>query len=190
MNLLYEDPTGIRIFTVDNVLTEEECKELVAFTENEGFKSAPVTTRRGFVHKPELRNNARVMIDTPDRAKWLFEKIEEYLPKEIWNSKLLGLNERFRFYKYVPGEYFKWHYDGAFERSPIEQSQLTVLVYLNGDCEGGETQFADDLPGVAPAPGRMLVFSHPIRHQGSEVTSGVKYVLRTDVMYRDILPGE
>lgn len=190
MHLLYEDPTGIRIFTVDNVLTPEECKELIQITEGDGYKSAPITTRKGFVHKPEVRNNTRVIDDNPERAEWLFEKIKQYLPEQIWNHKLVGLNERFRFYKYVPGEYFKWHFDGAYERSPIEKSFLTVLIYLNGDCKGGETQFADDIRGVEPETGKMLIFSHPIRHQGCEVESGVKYVLRTDVMYREILPGE
>jgi hypothetical protein len=29
-----------------------------------------------------------------------------------------------------------------------------------------------------------LVFEHPVRHQGAPVTAGRKYVLRTDVMYR------
>ena len=187
---LYEDLIGIRIFTVDNVLSKDECKQLIEFIEEEGPKSAPITTRKGFIHKPEVRNNTRVIIDDQDRANKLFGKIKDFLPEKIWDWKLIGLNERFRFYKYVPGQYFKWHFDGAFERSPIVASQLTVLIYLNGDCEGGETQFADDIQGVIPEAGKMLVFSHPIRHQGCEVLSGVKYVLRTDVMYQKILPGE
>lgn len=190
MRTLYEDPTGIRIFTVDNVLSEAECRELIDLTENDGYKSAPITTRRGFVHKPEVRNNTRVIDDNPERAEWLFGKIKQHLPEKIWNWKLIGLNERFRFYKYVPGEYFKWHFDGSYDRSPIEKSHLTVLIYLNGDCEGGETAFDDEIRGVVPEPGKMLVFSHPIRHQGCEVRSGVKYVMRTDVMYRETQPGE
>lgn len=31
-----------------------------------------------------------------------------------------------------------------------------------------------------------VVFQHPIIHEGAEVLSGVKYVARTDLMYRDI----
>ncbi|MDF3030995.1 MAG: putative iron-regulated protein [Moraxellaceae bacterium] len=37
---------------------------------------------------------------------------------------------------------------------------------------------------VRPAAGMVLVFPHSIMHQGTPVTSGVKYVLRTDVTYR------
>jgi hypothetical protein len=29
-----------------------------------------------------------------------------------------------------------------------------------------------------------LLFQHQLLHEGSEVTSGVKYVVRSDVMYR------
>ena len=185
MHLLYEDPTGIKIFTVDDVLTKEECTELIKITESEGYKSATITTSKGFVHRPEVRNNGRVIDDDPERAKTLFEKIKQYLPEKIWGRKLIGVNERFRFYKYEPGQYFKWHFDGAFERNPFEASQLTIIIYLNGDCTGGQTQFADGIEGVKPKAGRMLVFNHPIEHQGCAVTSGVKYVMRTDAMYRD-----
>ena len=50
--------------------------------------------------------------------------------------------------------------------------------------EGGETNFLDLGESVAPAPGRALLFQHPILHEGSEVTSGIKYAIRSDIMYR------
>ena len=71
-------------------------------------------------------------------------------------------------------------------RSPLEQSLLTLMVYLCDDFTGGSTDFdtrRDDLR-IAPRTGMALVFEHPIRHQGAPVTRGRKYVLRTDVMYR------
>ena len=99
---------------------------------------------------------------------------------------IVGLNERFRYYKYLTGQYFKWHRDGPFRRSPTEQSHLTVLIYLNDDCQGGETEFEGlEEDKIKPEPGRMLVFTHPLVHQGNPVLWGVKYVLRTDVMYRN-----
>ena len=57
------------------------------------------------------------------------------------------------------------------------------MVYLNGDFEGGATDF-DMLGSAVPAQGLVLVFDHGLRHQGAPVGSGRKYVLRTDVMYR------
>jgi len=68
------------------------------------------------------------------------------------------------------------------------------MVYLNDDFEGGRTEFNlrrhggvlndDPLLVVTPRTGTLLVFTHPILHQGAEVTKGRKYVLRSDVMFR------
>ena len=49
----------------------------------------------------------------------------------------VGANERFRCYRYKPGQKFAAHYDGAFERDETERSLLTFMVYLNDDFEGG-----------------------------------------------------
>ena len=38
--------------------------------------------------------------------------------------------------------------------------------------------------GIEPAAGKILMFQHPIIHEGSLVTAGIKYVARTDLMYR------
>jgi len=37
---------------------------------------------------------------------------------------------------------------------------------------------------IQPETGMGLLFQHPIIHEGSIVTSGVKYVARSDLMYR------
>jgi hypothetical protein len=47
--------------------------------------------------------------------------------------------------------------------------------------EGGATQFRWET--VQPQAGMALVFPHRLSHQGTTVTRGTKYVLRTDVMY-------
>lgn len=40
-----------------------------------------------------------------------------------------------------------------------------------------------------PKAGMALVFPHLMMHQGSTIKSGTKYVLRTDVMYRNMAVG-
>jgi hypothetical protein len=47
----------------------------------------------------------------------------------------------FRVYKYLPGQQFKMHRDGSYERNENEKSFYTFLIYLNDDFEGGETEF-------------------------------------------------
>jgi prolyl 4-hydroxylase len=171
------------VVTVSELLSKAESKEWIAFAEEIGFSDAPITTAFGFVHAPEVRNNTRVMVDDVKRAAALWERVREHVPavRDGWNA--VGLNERFRFYRYEPGQYFKWHYDGAFERSPKERSFLTLMIYLNEGMVGGATEF-DELGRVEPETGKALLFQHAIRHQGAPVEKGKKYVLRTDVMYR------
>lgn len=55
---------------------------------------------------------------------------------------------------------------------------------------GGETRFVSDPrsgadPVLVPRLGDVLVFTHPVLHEGCAVTCGRKYCVRTDVMYVD-----
>src|SRR6185436_6714053 len=103
----------------------------------------------------------------------------------------IGLNERIRYYRYEPHQYFAWHYDGCFSRSDIEESKLTLMIYLNDDFEGGETKFnvkyVYDEIVIKPEKGMALLFIHNLFHEGSAVKSGIKYVLRSDVMYKRMI---
>jgi predicted 2-oxoglutarate/Fe(II)-dependent dioxygenase YbiX len=98
--------------------------------------------------------------------------------------KPVGANERFRCYRYDVDQRFAPHYDGAFVRNDDERSLLTFMVYLNEDFRGGETHFHDFDVRVTPKTGMALLFQHHQTHEGRYVNAGVKYALRTDVMYR------
>jgi len=98
--------------------------------------------------------------------------------------KPVGANERFRCYRYDIDQRFAPHYDGAFIRNDTERSHLTFMVYLNEGFGGGATEFHDFGITVVPKTGMALLFQHFLLHEGCFVTSGLKYALRTDVMYR------
>jgi prolyl 4-hydroxylase len=171
------------VLTRDDVLSEPECAALVAETEAKGFDDAPITTPMGFLMVPEVRNNTRVMEDDEVRARWLWGRMRSCIPAEYRGARVVGLNERLRYYRYRPGQYFEWHFDGPFRRSHEELSMLTLMVYLSDGFCGGSTEFANAAP-VVPKRGMAVVFDHGVRHRGAPVLSGTKYVLRTDVMYR------
>ncbi len=170
------------IHTVAGAMTAARCHELIAFAENLGFGDAPVTTSRGPVMRKDIRNNDRVMKDDETLAAELWSLIAPFAPRYRERAPL-KLNERLRFYRYQPGQRFDWHYDGSFRRAG-ERSFYTLMFYLNDDFEGGETSFKDDAT-IRPRTGDALMFMHRQLHTGAEVTSGVKYVIRTDIMYAD-----
>jgi prolyl 4-hydroxylase len=174
---------GEAIVVVPGFFTPEECDDAIRLTEAHGFRAAPITTYRGFVMRPDVRNNTRVMIDDHDAARRLWERMESLVRPSVGDWTAVGLNERFRYYRYDEGQYFKRHADGAFVRSDVERSLYTAMVYLNDGFTGGATEFIGHDP-VVPRRGMLLLFDHGLVHEGAAVTRGRKYVLRTDVMYR------
>jgi predicted 2-oxoglutarate/Fe(II)-dependent dioxygenase YbiX len=170
------------LFTVSDFFSAAECDEYIRLAEASGFGDAPINTAFGAQVRKDLRNNMRVMIDDAQQAEALWQRAAEFVPARIGYWSVAGVNERLRFYRYDVGQQFEWHYDGAFERDNGERSQLTFMIYLNDDFEGGETSF--ERTSIVPQRGMALFFVHQILHKGQPVVRGRKYVLRTDVMYR------
>ena len=95
----------------------------------------------------------------------------------------LGVNQRLRFLKYLPGMHHADHTDCAHE-DENGKSFLTVQLYLNSSFGGGQTTFiSDQLVPIEPIAGKAIVFDHELYHRGGMVTSGMKYALRMDVSY-------
>lgn len=176
------------IFTIEDVCTAEECAAFIERAEGIGFADAPITTGAGFVVRKDVRNNTRVMLDDFDLADLLWKRVARFMPEKMEDMVPLGLNERFRFYRYDIGQYFAPHLDGCFRRGNGEESLLTFMLYLNDEYVGGETNFDLRHPygeiKILGKTGMVLCFFHYLRHEGAEVLVGRKYVLRTDVMFR------
>lgn len=171
------------IFVIRNFLTFAECELEIARCENIGFSDAPILTPSGPVVNKGMRNNTRVIIDDFNIAAKMYEKVKEYLPESYLNPT--GVNERFRYYRYEPGQFFDWHFD-----APYKTSRLTFMVYLNDGFTGGETVFhlgetwqEGNTISVIPEQGMALLFTHNVLHRGATVNSGKKYVMRSDIMY-------
>lgn len=171
-----------KIFTITDFFTAEQCDEFIAQAEKIGFADAPINTFDGPRIEKDVRNNTRAMVDDLAQAADLWNRVRDYVPGRLGDWTACGVNERLRFYRYDVGQQFDWHYDGYYQRENGERSQLTFMIYLNDDFSGGETTI--ERMDISPQKGMALVFVHQIIHKGQPVTSGRKYVLRTDVMYR------
>lgn len=170
------------IFLIENFLTNEECDHYIELTKDKVFEEAKINMQGRQVMSKGIRNNDRLMVFDNKLAENLFQKAVGFLPQTYENYEVSGFNEMFRIYKYSPGQRFKMHRDGSYIRNEDEKSFYTFLIYLNDDFEGGETEF-EGLFTVSPKKGSALVFHHPLRHEGKTLISGLKYVLRTDIMY-------
>jgi predicted 2-oxoglutarate/Fe(II)-dependent dioxygenase YbiX len=192
-------PAGLgRCHVVPGFLSPQECRQLTDAAQARGFAAA------GSDYPPSYRNNDRQVLDDPALATRLLQRLRPHVPAtlhahgEDW--QLDSLNERLRLCRYRPGQAFHIHQDGVHHRSASLRSHLTFMVYLtDGDeFEGGDTLFYDRGPGIEPPrvvgrlrprAGSLIVFDHALWHAGEQVTAGVKYIVRSDVLYRRTTPA-
>lgn len=61
----------------------------------------------------------------------------------------------------------------------VQNSVGIALFYI-------PVSFTEEVCFVRPKEGTALVFNHDTLHEGLPVTDGVKYIIRTEVMYRRV----
>ena len=185
---MIEDPIDHHapyIVVVEDLLDAQECVAWIEHNEAANPTPAPILTVHGEQIKSDVRNNDRTLMKDEKLASLIFSRAKEKIPKQIFGKAVCGLNELFRCYRYAPGMRFAPHTDGAYQRNEQERSHYTFLIYLNEVDAGGETNFlVEPEVSVSPKPGLGVIFQHSITHEGAMVDGGLKYVMRTDVMYR------
>ena len=125
-------------FLLENVFSPIECDRLIAAAELAGyFPDEPLGGQPG----ASILAHACVWIIDHHMERTIFHRVKEFLPKyrdrkyvQFQNSCRdesdletfypLGINRRFRFYRYVPGRYYRPHIDGAWPSSGFD---------INGD---------------------------------------------------------
>jgi prolyl 4-hydroxylase len=169
--------------TLKGILSAEECQGLIEAAERIGFEPT---------NEPaDLRKSLRCIIDSSTNlVEKIWERIAEHVPM-TWpdNYEVTGLNPRLRILKYNVGDEFRIHADGTFRAVNGDVSKLTLLIYLNVDYEGGYTTYILGENAkhhvIVPGVGDAVMQDQNVLHFVPVITSGVKYVLRTDVMYRN-----
>ena len=169
-----------RVFQVPAALAPAQCQALIAQAQAHGFDAAQVRATSGTRAMPLVRNNQRAQFPAPDWVALLWQQVQTWPLPMVNGQRPVGLPRDLRFYAYDPGQRFKMHKDGPWTEDG-HTSQLTLLVYLNEDFDGGATDFREF--AVTPRTGDALLFIHDTWHEGQAVTRGTKYVLRSDVMY-------
>ncbi|KAJ3393578.1 hypothetical protein CcCBS67573_g01671 [Chytriomyces confervae] len=185
---------GRKAFTATNILSAQECISLITTLEEIGFEKALISVGPGKdILDETYRKSQRRIVDSVPLSEAIWERIKHLVPETVPSPaglpmRVVGLNERLRVLKYMPGDSFKPHRDSTFSRGN-EMSVFTVQLYLNDCEEGGATAMwgdgkSSDIKREARCEaGNVAIFSHRIMHEGSEVMKGVKYTIRTEVMY-------
>jgi hypothetical protein len=174
---------------IRNVFSVEECNKLINISENKGYNKASLYVDKvGKEHfYNDLRDSLRVIIDDKIFAKILEDRISHIIPNIYNKKKYAEINERMRFLKYDQSGHFKRHIDGKFEKNNMT-SKITILIYINEGYNGGYTKFFSnekDNEGIelVPETGMVCLMDQNIEHEVPELINGVKYVIRTELMY-------
>lgn len=186
---------------VSNLLTPDECQQVVALCEKFGFRqNGKRPASLAWVTLPEWTDGIR------DRLL--------NLPGQPYGTTV-RINHRWRVYKYgadcelprhkdracVPSYFFAQ--EGTLRAHPGELTDQSLLIYINpdGDHEGGSTRLfgvdgcEKDVPALC---GNAVTFPHRgelypddeeaqspgggLWHAGLPVTGGTKYIVRTDII--------
>jgi predicted 2-oxoglutarate/Fe(II)-dependent dioxygenase YbiX len=185
------DFTVPMIGRVPGLYTGAECDAILHGVRDAEWLPGTVNRASGREVDALVRDNLIAIVHDPAVGATLWARIEGHVPAAMttaWDgprrtATACGLFEPLRVYRYDVGHHFGLHSDQSYMRGD-NRSLLTLLVYLDEDFDGGETEFPDERQTIAPRTGDALWFQHAVLHAGKRVTRGTKHVLRTDVLYR------
>lgn len=184
---------------LSNVFSRRECQQIIQETEKLGYGSLGRSKTGG-----AYRGNSRLQcIDAGGSfTEALWKRIIPYIPTKesipgepLWVAS--GLNDHYRFARYRKGQGFAKHVDKQTILEHERCSILTVNIYLNDIAPElrGRTRFYAK-PGGLGKPvaetggvaGSVAIFKQTAVdyspwHDGDKLLGGLKYLMRTDVMY-------
>jgi hypothetical protein len=188
-----------RCWVLPSALSFEECDEMCRAAEDHGLQPASElstgrqnTRTRNFY---DAKTCELVWSRLP--ASFLAE-----VAKTSPCSGVRSVMESWRVSNYVPGQFFRPHYDESYTRGGTvdgvgasnehgehgEVSSHTVLVILTDSYEGGATRFwptdrYDEAVDVIGLKGSVLVFEQlTLLHEGCPLVSGKKIVAQGSLM--------
>jgi prolyl 4-hydroxylase len=176
-----------RVVVFGNLLSHEECDELIKLASARMTRSETIVDRTGGSEVNEARTSFGMFFDREDNA--VCTRVERRIAKLLnWP---LENGEGLQVLNYKPGAQYRPHHD-YFNTSAQSTSGLlkrggqrvgTLVMYLNTPEEGGGTTFPDVGLELAPVQGNAVFFSYDrahvstkTLHAGAPVISGEKWV--------------
>lgn len=188
---------------IDNVFDKNECDELIYKTENHGYKITSLyddndddndnnngnnkdNDNKQYLYG-DVRESLRCIIDSSSLCSILEKRIDHLIPKDYRGKKYHSINSRFRFLKYNDTKHhFLPHTDGCYSTDKI-MSLVTILIYLNDNYEGAKTSLhlneSTIIGEIIPKIGMVYLMDQDILHSVPNLITGIKYVIRTEIMY-------
>ncbi|WP_228548335.1 2OG-Fe(II) oxygenase [Sporosarcina obsidiansis] len=166
------------IVVLGNVLSDEECDELIRLARDKVKRSKIGTTRE----ENELRTSSSMFIEESENL------IVTRVKKRI--SAIMNIpvdhGEELQILRYTPGQQYRAHHDFFSPESNVTNNRISTLVmYLHDVEQGGETFFPHLKFSVSPRKGMAVYFEYFYSdqtlndltlHGGAPVVEGEKWV--------------
>lgn len=176
-----------RVVVFGDLLSDDECDELIAQARPRLARSLTVATRTGGEELNADRTSNGMFFQQGESP--LVARIEERLARLVnWPVEN---GEGLQILQYRPGAEYKPHYDYFDPKEPGTPTILkrggqrvgTVVMYLSEPVKGGGTTFPDVGLEVAPKRGNAVFFSYDrpdpstrTLHGGAPVIEGEKWI--------------
>ena len=174
----------IKPMIYQNVITDEEAKYILEKSQSL-FKESKIV---GGDHKDIRKSNTAWLSKEDEKIKNIIQRICSLTNLPIENAEDLQV------VKYEPNGFYRPHHDACCDQneqckkfeSEGGQRKVTMVIYLNDEFTGGETNFPNlNMKVKAPRCGGLLFYPleknggrcHPYAlHEGTDVKEGVKYI--------------
>lgn len=182
----YESP---QVILFGNVLSPEECEQLIALAKPKMSRSTTVDDDSGsaLLHVNRTSSGTFFNVNETSFIKKLDRRIAELMQLPVTNGEGLQI------LNYGVGQEYSPHYDffppklagSAVHLSNGGQRVATLILYLNNVEEGGETIFPELGLSIVPARGSALYFRNTMAdgsedpqtlHGGAPVRRGEKWI--------------
>ncbi|WP_301108440.1 2OG-Fe(II) oxygenase [Sporosarcina sp.] len=166
------------IVVLGNVLSDEECDELIRLAADKITRSKIGTTRE----ENELRTSSGMFIEESENL--MITRIKKRI-SEIMDIPVEH-GEGLQILRYTPGQQYRAHHDFFSAESNVANNRISTLVmYLNDVEQGGETFFPHLKLSITPRKGMAVYFEYFYSdqtlndltlHGGAPVVEGEKWV--------------
>jgi prolyl 4-hydroxylase len=182
-----------KVLEIRGLLTPQECDEIIAYAQQKGMYESDVLSY-GSSSGTEVMDQYR-----KSKTAWMTDDENPIAMRlALYSEQITGLprenQEMLQVAFYEKDGKFNEHFDACvFEdksfcdkmNNNAGQRRSTLLIYLNDDFEGGETEFVNIGLTVKPEKGKAILFWNTdeneniiqeSKHRGNPVLSGQKWI--------------
>eukprot|EP01084_Bolivina_argentea_P051971 95514_1 len=146
-----------------NVLTEDECNDIIGGCNSLSFQNL----NRSNKYDKSIRKSDRLLVLDSKLSNILWNRLKCIIKDDIidkyyvstiplgfgvlnedinnnennWDVSCINIGMRIMRYDSNNDDFFTFHKDGQYAASADERSLFTLIIYLNDDFDGGETNF-------------------------------------------------